>query len=96
METFDFYLDTKVTTWYRTPFEIEATTLEEAKQKAIEFVENDGQANIPWDHIDGAIENMSVEENGGFATDELFCNDDVNLIWSNSTNEEQITTYGTK
>lgn len=96
METFDFYLDQKVTTWYRTPFEIQANTLEEAKELAIQFVKDDNHSNIPWDHIDGAIENMSVEENGGFATDELFCNDDVNLIWSNSTNEEQITTYGTK
>ena len=87
MAIFDFYLDTKVTTWYRTPFEIEANSLEEAKELAINFVENDGQADISWDHIDGSIENMSVEENGGFSTNELFCQDDVNLIWHNGTNE---------
>lgn len=87
MAIFDFYLDTKVTTWYRTPFEIEANSLEEAKELAINFVENDGQADISWDHIDGSIENMSVEENGGFSTNELFCQDDVNLFWHNGTNE---------
>jgi hypothetical protein len=83
MERFDFYLDTKVTTWYRTPFEIEANSLEEAKLKAIEFIENDGQADIPWEHIDGSIEPMMVKENDGFNTNELFCQDDVNLIWGN-------------
>ena len=83
MERYDFYLDTKVTTWYRTPFEIEANSLEEAKQKAIEFIENDGQADIPWEHIDGSIEPMMVKENDGFNTNELFCQDDVNLIWGN-------------
>jgi len=37
MKTFNFYLDTKITTWMRTDFEIEANSLEEAKLKAIEF-----------------------------------------------------------
>ena len=40
MKTFNFYLDTKVTDWYRTDFEIEANSEEEAKQKAIEFVKS--------------------------------------------------------
>ena len=31
-ETFDFYVDQKVTTWYRTHFEIEAESLAEAKK----------------------------------------------------------------
>ena len=60
MAIFDFYLDTKVTTWYRTPFEIEADTLEEAKEGAINFVENDHHSEISWEHIDDTIEKMSV------------------------------------
>jgi hypothetical protein len=84
MATFDFYLDTKVTTWYRTPFEIESTTLEEAKQKAIEFVENDGQADISWEHIDDTIQGMSVEENDGESTEELYSDDDGKMIWDNT------------
>lgn len=83
METFVFYLDTKVTTWYRTSFDIEANTLEKAKELAIKFVEDGNQADIPWDHIDGTVENMRVEDNGGEPTDELYCTEDVNLIWDN-------------
>ena len=86
METFNFYLDTKVTTWYRTSFEIEAESLEEAKGLAIKFVEDDNQANIPWDHIDGTVENMRVEDNGGEPTDELYHAPDFavcDLIWDN-------------
>ena len=85
METFDFYLDTKVTTWYRTPFEIEADTLEEAKQKAIDYVKDDGHSSQCWEQIDDTIEVMSVKENDGNSTNELYCTDDVNLIWSNGT-----------
>ena len=83
METFDFYLDTKVTTWYRTPFEIKANTLEEAKELAIKFVKEDEHSEISWEHLDDTIEGMSVGDNGGFSTEELFCTDDVNMVWSN-------------
>ena len=38
LTTFNFHLDTKVTTWYRTEFEIEAESLEEATKKSIEFI----------------------------------------------------------
>jgi len=32
MNNYSFYLDTKVTDWYRTAFEIEADSLESAKE----------------------------------------------------------------
>ena len=64
MKTFDFYLDTKVTTWYRTNFEVEANSLAEAKQKAIQFVKDDEQSSISWEQIDETTEAMSVDENG--------------------------------
>lgn len=83
METFDFYLDTKVTTWYRTPFEIEANSLEEAKQKAIEFIEKDGHSDISWEQIDDTIQGMSVEENDGESTEELYTYSDGEMIWDN-------------
>jgi hypothetical protein len=37
MKTFNFYLDQKVTTWYRTNYEVEAESLEEAEKKAIQL-----------------------------------------------------------
>jgi hypothetical protein len=83
METFDFYLDTKVTTWYRTPFEIEAETLEEAKQKAIDYVKEDGHSYHNWELIDDTIQGMSVEENDGESTEELYTNSDGEMIWDN-------------
>ena len=86
METFDFYIDTKVTDWYRTNFEIEANSLEEAKQKAIKFVEDDHHGEIPWEQIDCTIEPMSVKDNDGQSTEELFTGsgDDV---WNNKSNQ---------
>ena len=83
METFDFYLDTKVTGWYRTPFEIEANTLEEAKQKAIEFVKSGETTYISWEQIDDTIETMSVKDNDGESTEELYTYSDGEMIWDN-------------
>jgi hypothetical protein len=84
MKTFDFYLDTKVTTWYRTPFEIEADSLEEAKQKAIEFVKDDEHSSISWEQIDETTEVMSVDENGGESTEELYYETSEKMIWDNT------------
>lgn len=83
METFDFYLDTKITTWMRTPFEIEAKTLEEAKQKAIDFHKKGETENISWEYNPEFNENMSVIDNGGQSTEEIYCYEDVNMIWAN-------------
>jgi hypothetical protein len=84
MKSFDFYLDTKVTTWYRTPFEIEANSLEEAKQKAIEFVKDDEHSSISWEQIDETTEVMSVDENGGESTEELYYESSEKMIWDNT------------
>jgi hypothetical protein len=89
METFDFYIDTKVTDWYRTNFEIEANTIEEAKELAIKFVKDDEHGQIPWEQIDCTIEPMSVVDNGGQSTEELYYEPD-NVVsisvpfWSNT------------
>jgi hypothetical protein len=72
METFDFYVDQKVTTWYRTHYEIEAENLEEAKKKALEFYKKGNTSDLPWEQYEGTIEPMSVEENGGSSVTELY------------------------
>ena len=82
METFEFYIDTKVTTWYRTPFEIEANSEEEAKQKAIDYVKDDGHSSQSWEQLDDTIEELSVKDNGGQSTQELFM-DSGDFIWGN-------------
>ena len=84
METFDFYLDTKVTTWYRTPFEIEAESLEEAQKLAIEFIDKDRHSEISWEHIDDTIEVMSVQDNSNQPTEELYYEPVGDVIWDNT------------
>ena len=70
--TFDFYVDQKVTTWYRTHFEIEAGSLAEAKKKALEFYEQGNTSELPWEQYDGTTELMSVEENDGASVTEIY------------------------
>ena len=77
-KTFDFYVDQKVTTWYRTHFEIEAGSLAEAKKKALEFYEKGNTSDLPWEQYDGTIELMSVEENGGESVTEIYT--DMNRV----------------
>jgi hypothetical protein len=83
MKTFNFYLDTKITTWMRTDFEIEANSLEEAKLKAIEFHDESNTSSIAWEENMDTQEPMSVEENGGEPTEELF-DEEGNCIWNNT------------
>ena len=84
METFDFYLDTKVTTWYRTPFEIEAESLEEAQKLAVKFIEDGDHTDISWHQVDDTIEGIVPEENGNEPTEELYDNSTGNVIWNNT------------
>jgi hypothetical protein len=84
MESFDFYLDTKVTTWYRTPFEIEAESLEEAQKLAVKFIENGDHTEIGWHQVDDTTEGIVPEENGNEPTEELYDNSTGNVIWDNT------------
>jgi hypothetical protein len=70
--TFNFYVDQKVTTWMRTNFEIDAVDEEDAKIKAIQFSKGDEISELPWDEVMDTKEVMSVEDNGGEPTEELF------------------------
>lgn len=82
MKEFDFYIDTKVTTWYRTNFSVEAENEEEAKKKAIEFLDSDERDITPWEQEMETIEVMCPEENDNQSTEELY---DIhgNMIWDN-------------
>lgn len=67
---FPFFLDQKVETWYRTPFEIEADTLEEAKELAKSFSQSEEINEKPWYAIEDAIE--IIEAVDGKIVRELF------------------------
>ena len=80
--TFQFNLDQKITTWMRTDFEIDAIDEEEAKLKALEFVKGDEITEMPWEEIMDTQDIISVEENGGEPTKELYTSDG-DLIYQN-------------
>jgi hypothetical protein len=86
MGTFNFYIDTKVTTWYRTPFEIEAETLEEARTLAVALRERGDNAELPWEQIDDTIEGMIPGDNDGQPTEELYDENGM-IIWDNLLNK---------
>ena len=92
MQKFEFYLDQKVTTWMRTEFEVEAETIEEAKKLAIQQYKDGDLDEISWDEVDECKEVMTVEENGGFSTAEIYYVDDeakgMDEFYSNKTNLE--------
>lgn len=72
MKTFHFYVDQKVTSWYRTEFEIKASNAEEARKQAAEIFEGGNTLDLPWEQCDETIELMSVEENGGESVTEVY------------------------
>lgn len=86
MEEFSFYLDAKVTMWRRKTFTIKAKTINVATKLAIEAIKNEETDKYdPWhEEMYETSENMSVEENKGNATLELFDNDSNNRIWDNT------------
>lgn len=81
--TFQFRLDQKITTWMKTEFEIDAVDEEEAKLKAIGFIKNGDAAEIGWEEITETQEIMTVDENGGEPTEELYF-DGGDLIYRNN------------
>ena len=74
MQDFRFYIDQKITTWQRVRFTIHATTEEEATEKAKEFLKEPDECpeESQYEIIHEANQDMSVEENEGNATRELY------------------------
>lgn len=87
MKTYDFYVDQKVTTWMRTKFTIEAESDEIARQKAVDAVRQGDVDDIPWDEVMDTKEVMSVQENGGASTTEIFENDGT-YVWTNGNDKD--------
>jgi hypothetical protein len=77
MESYQFYLDTKVTTWYRTKFEVEADSIDEAKAAAIKIHKQGELDGEPWEQVDDTIENITPEENGNQPTEELYYDGEI-------------------
>ena len=83
---FEFTLDEKMTIWNRKEFTIEADTIEEARQKAIELVENGEDIDFySSELLDETEELMDVSKNDGYATIVLMHNQgrNTNNIYEN-------------
>jgi hypothetical protein len=84
MQTFNFSLHTKVSTWFETEFEIKANNYQEAKIKAIEFYKSGETDSISWNEIDNSQEILTVQDNFGEATQEIISEKDLSSIWDNT------------
>ena len=83
MEKFNFYLDHKVTAWFRTDFEVEAETLEDAKKQALRDLKDGKIADLPWNILDETVNSMTVEDNHRLPTEELY-HESGQMIWDNT------------
>lgn len=94
MESFDFYLDTKVTMWRREKFSIEAETINDACTIAMETAKA-GDVCMYNSDIEDLIDTCDVldtKNNGGNATEELFADTPIGtmLLWDNRLQEIDI------
>ena len=83
---FEFTLDEKMTIWNRKEFTIEADTIEEARQKAIELVDNGEEIDFYSSEYLYETENpLEVSKNDGHATIVLMHNEgrNTNNIYEN-------------
>ena len=71
MQTFQFQLDEKATIWFRTKFEIEAESLDKAKEEAVNKLKT-GEFNYPWEPLEDTIDMLTPENNAGESTVELY------------------------
>lgn len=87
MEKFNFYLDQKVTTWMRTNFSVEGDDIEVARQMAVDFVKEGNTSELPWEEVMDTKELMSLKENGGMSTEEIF-EEDGTYVYINGNDKD--------
>lgn len=79
---FTYYLDVKHSIWTRTYFTVEASSGEEADEIAKRMYREDEIDLYGWEPLIDTIEDMTLEENGGASTHELYT-DDGTIIYQN-------------
>lgn len=90
MKTFDLVLDRKCTIWEREYYKIDAETKEEALELLLKSSTGGMEDYIEFEYsqtIYDTMENMTVEENNGFSTEEISLRKGVakkeELLWQN-------------
>ncbi len=98
MEAFRFYQDRKVTCWERTRFEVTVENYEEAValvkswqgEDVLCFEDNEKVIITNEETLFETSENLSVEENAGEPTIEVFANNGEDIINNKPDNTELI------
>lgn len=98
MEKFNFYQDRKVTCWERTHFDVKVESYEEAVaivkswqgEDVLCFEDDENIIIIDGETLYDTSESLSVEENGGQPTIEVFANNGEDIINNKPDNTEQI------
>ncbi len=89
MATFNFFVDTKVTMWQRASFEVESNTYDMALEKALQIAKSSDYPDMTdYETLYDSAEHMSVKENHGQPTMELFSLSHASAIWTNKNSDE--------
>lgn len=98
MEAFRFYQDRKVTCWERTHFEVKAENYEEAValvkswqgEDVLCFEDDEKIIITDGETLYDTSENLSIEENGGQPTIEVFADNGEDIINNKPDNIKRI------
>jgi hypothetical protein len=74
-DEFIFYVDQKHTIWYRSYITVNAMSYEEATEKVSQMFRDDVLPTDNWDIIFDTTEEMTLEDNGGASTIEIYTED---------------------
>lgn len=92
MQTFEFHLDKKVTSWYRETHYIEAETLEQAQKIMIDnFVDGDTDETFDsQEEIMDTWEEITPQDNNNQPTREVWCEESGFILIDNVVNQPMI------
>jgi hypothetical protein len=92
MQTFEFHLDKKVTSWYRETHYVDAETLQQAQKIMIDkFADGNTDDTFNYqEEIDDTWEELTPQENDNQPTRELWCEDSSMLLIDNIVNQPMI------
>ena len=71
----------------RTNFSVEGESREVARQMAVDFVKEGNTSELPWEEIMDTKEVMSLKENDGMSTEEIF-EEDGTYVYINGNDKD--------
>lgn len=88
MKSYKYYIDKKQTIWEREYYDVEAKNQKEADKIAKSIFKENEDFFEPseYETLYDTSEEMSLEDNGGFATKELFRDKDDKMLLNNGKN----------